>query len=103
MPRVSFPVGWSSLRTTETSAPRATSLRFRPSISTLNFAATAFWMASIVADQLSWRIKCFLSTCCAMDRSIGTPFVEECAISLTKTPSSRAQLVRIPTRKRTAL
>jgi hypothetical protein len=32
MPRVSFPVGWSSLRTTETSAPRATSLRFRPSI-----------------------------------------------------------------------
>ena len=32
MPRVSFPVGWSSLRTTETSAPRSTSLRFRPSI-----------------------------------------------------------------------
>ena len=32
MPRVCFPVGWSSLRTTETSAQHATSLRFRPSM-----------------------------------------------------------------------
>jgi len=31
MPRANFPVVWSSLRTTETSAPRTTSLRFRPS------------------------------------------------------------------------
>ncbi len=41
MPRVCFPVGWSSLRTTETSAPRATSLRFRPSIKLTPFTASS--------------------------------------------------------------
>ena len=41
MPRVCFPVGWSSLRTTETSAPRATSLRFRPSMKLTPFTASS--------------------------------------------------------------
>ena len=41
MPRVCFPVVWSSLRTTETSAPRATSLRFRPSMKLASFTASS--------------------------------------------------------------
>ncbi len=41
MPRVYFPVGWSTLRTTETSAPRATSLRFRPSMKLTPFTASS--------------------------------------------------------------
>src|SRR5208337_2606539 len=47
MPRVCFPVGWSSLRTTETSAPRATSLRFRPSMELTPFrpsSKTSCWL-----------------------------------------------------------
>src|ERR1035441_383755 len=40
MPRVCFPVRWSSLRTMETSAPRATSLRFRPSMKLTPFTAS---------------------------------------------------------------
>jgi hypothetical protein len=41
MPRVCFPVRWSSLRTIETSAPRATSLRFRPSMELTPFTAAS--------------------------------------------------------------
>jgi hypothetical protein len=41
MPRVCFPVRWSSLRTTETSAPRATSLRFRPSMKLTPFTGSS--------------------------------------------------------------
>ena len=41
MPRVCFPLRWSSLRTTETSAPRATSLRFRPSMKLTPFTVSS--------------------------------------------------------------
>jgi len=60
MPRVNFPVGWSSLRTTETSAPRTTSLRFRPS--------TGLTPESSLGESLDSRGKS-----CKRQQSFGHP------------------------------